>query len=111
MDDNYFISGSIDGKIRIWEVQGCRVSDWTDIREIVTAVCYRPDGKVSRHLFLAFCKIYLACGIFLYISYFLCYREVLLAQWMAIVVFMTSLVCINFLDGLLTLFLLHNNIF
>ncbi|CAI9759333.1 unnamed protein product [Fraxinus pennsylvanica] len=45
VDDNYFISGSIDGKIRIWEVRDCRVSDWTDIREIVTAVCYRPDGK------------------------------------------------------------------
>lgn len=46
VDDNYFVSGSIDGKIRIWEVQGCRVIDWTDIRDIVTAVCYRPDGKV-----------------------------------------------------------------
>ncbi|XP_022854101.1 WD repeat-containing protein 44-like isoform X2 [Olea europaea var. sylvestris] len=45
VDDNYFVSGSIDGKIRIWEVQGCRVIDWTDIRDIVTAVCYRPDGK------------------------------------------------------------------
>ncbi|KAI3453342.1 hypothetical protein Pfo_010005 [Paulownia fortunei] len=45
VDDNHFISGSIDGKIRIWEVQGGRVIDWTDIREIVTAVCYSPDGK------------------------------------------------------------------
>ncbi|MCD9646259.1 hypothetical protein HAX54_035977 [Datura stramonium] len=45
MDDNYFISGSIDGKIRLWEVHGCRVTDWTDVKEIVTAVCYCPDGK------------------------------------------------------------------
>ncbi|XP_059642350.1 WD repeat-containing protein YMR102C-like isoform X2 [Cornus florida] len=45
MDDNYFISGSIDGKVRIWEVHGCQVVDWTDIREIVTAVCYSPNGK------------------------------------------------------------------
>ncbi|KAJ4840926.1 hypothetical protein Tsubulata_001131 [Turnera subulata] len=45
VDDNYFISGSIDGKVRIWEVFGCKVVDYTDIREIVTAVCYRPDGK------------------------------------------------------------------
>ncbi|KAL3817886.1 hypothetical protein ACJIZ3_003791 [Penstemon smallii] len=45
VDDNYFISGSIDGKIRIWEVEGGRVIDWIDIREIVTAVCYCPDGK------------------------------------------------------------------
>lgn len=44
-DDNYFISGSIDGKVRIWKVHGCQVVDWTDVREIVTAICYRPDGK------------------------------------------------------------------
>ncbi|XP_010919285.2 uncharacterized protein [Elaeis guineensis] len=45
VDENYFISGSIDGKVRIWEIPGCHVVDWTDTREIVTAVCYRPDGK------------------------------------------------------------------
>ncbi|XP_048334954.2 uncharacterized protein LOC107423670 isoform X7 [Ziziphus jujuba] len=45
VDDNYFISGSIDGKVRIWAISGCQVVDWTDITEIVTAVCYRPDGK------------------------------------------------------------------
>lgn len=46
LDDNYFISGSIDGKVRIWEVRHCRVVDYIDIREIITAVSYRPDGKV-----------------------------------------------------------------
>ncbi|KAK6936651.1 WD40 repeat [Dillenia turbinata] len=45
VDDDYFISGSIDGKVRIWAISDCRVVDWTDIKEIVTAVCYRPDGK------------------------------------------------------------------
>ncbi|WCJ26578.1 Transducin/WD40 repeat-like superfamily protein [Euphorbia peplus] len=45
VDDNYFISGSIDGKVRIWEVDGCQVVDYTILREIVTAVCYYPDGK------------------------------------------------------------------
>ncbi|XP_043715659.1 vegetative incompatibility protein HET-E-1-like [Telopea speciosissima] len=45
VNDNYFISGSIDGKVRIWEIPGCQVVDWTDVREIVTAVCYRPDGQ------------------------------------------------------------------
>ncbi|XP_047971706.1 WD repeat-containing protein 44 isoform X1 [Salvia hispanica] len=45
VDDNNFISGSIDGKLRIWEVHGGRVIDWTDFKEIVTAVGYRPDGK------------------------------------------------------------------
>lgn len=47
VDDNYFISGSIDGKVRIWQLHQQRVVDWTDIREIVTAVCFCPDGKGS----------------------------------------------------------------
>lgn len=46
VDDNYFMSGSIDGKVRIWAISDCHVVDWTDVREIVTAVCYRPDGQV-----------------------------------------------------------------
>ncbi|PSS23524.1 WD repeat-containing protein isoform 2 [Actinidia chinensis var. chinensis] len=45
VDDDYFISGSIDGKVRIWSIPGCQVVAWTEVREIVTAVCYRPDGK------------------------------------------------------------------
>ena len=52
VDDNYFISGSIDGKVRIWEVLRCRVIDYIDVRDIVTAVCYRPDGKVCQVLWL-----------------------------------------------------------
>lgn len=45
VDENYFISGSIDGKVRIWEISTCHVVDWTDIRDMVTSVCYRPDGQ------------------------------------------------------------------
>ncbi|THU74528.1 hypothetical protein C4D60_Mb04t34330 [Musa balbisiana] len=45
INENYFISGSIDGKVRMWEIPGCHVVDWAVIREIVTAVCYSPDGK------------------------------------------------------------------
>ncbi|XP_022922217.1 WD repeat-containing protein 44-like isoform X1 [Cucurbita moschata] len=45
MDENYFISGSIDGKIRIWGIPCSQVVDWIDIREIVTAVSYHPDGQ------------------------------------------------------------------
>uniref|UniRef100_A0A7N2KVI4 Uncharacterized protein n=1 Tax=Quercus lobata TaxID=97700 RepID=A0A7N2KVI4_QUELO len=45
VDGNYFISGSIDGKVRISEIVGCKVVDYIDTREIVTAVCYWPDGK------------------------------------------------------------------
>ncbi|KAL5540038.1 hypothetical protein UlMin_042811 [Ulmus minor] len=45
VDDNYFTSGSIDGKVRIWEIPAGQVVNWTDIKEIVAAVCYHPDGK------------------------------------------------------------------
>ncbi|OAY82123.1 putative WD repeat-containing protein C3H5.08c [Ananas comosus] len=44
-DENYFISGSIDGIVRVWEIPESHVVGWTDSKEIVTAVCYRPDGK------------------------------------------------------------------
>lgn len=44
-NDNYFISGCIDGMVRIWDVPRCLVVDWADSKEIITAVCYRPDGK------------------------------------------------------------------
>ncbi|KAJ4950982.1 hypothetical protein NE237_027814 [Protea cynaroides] len=45
VDHNYFISGSIDGKIWMWEVSGSQVVDWTDIREIVTALSYHRDRQ------------------------------------------------------------------
>ncbi|KAG2240211.1 hypothetical protein Bca52824_090972 [Brassica carinata] len=44
VDDDHFITGSIDGKVRIWSASHCQVVDWADARGIVTAVCYRPDG-------------------------------------------------------------------
>jgi len=46
MDDDYFISGSLDAKLRMWNVPSRLVVDWTDIHEMVTAVCYTPDGQV-----------------------------------------------------------------
>lgn len=49
IDDRYFISGSLDSKVRIWSIPDRQVVDWTDIHEMVTAVCYTPDGEV--HLF------------------------------------------------------------
>ncbi|XP_073065463.1 uncharacterized protein [Primulina eburnea] len=45
VDENYFISGSIDGKVRIWGVHKKRVEEWANIRDLVTAVCYQPNGK------------------------------------------------------------------
>ncbi|XP_047068962.1 WD repeat-containing protein 44-like [Lolium rigidum] len=44
-DERYFISGSIDGKVRIWDVLDKRVVNWADTRNIITAVSYQSDGK------------------------------------------------------------------
>jgi WD40 repeat protein len=45
IDERYFISGSIDGKVRVWDALDKRVVDWTDTRKIITALSYQPDGK------------------------------------------------------------------
>ncbi|XP_030454081.1 uncharacterized protein LOC115675515 [Syzygium oleosum] len=45
VNENFFISGSIDGKVRIWDVFGGQVVDYINSREIVSAVCYQSDGK------------------------------------------------------------------
>lgn len=44
-DESRFVSGSIDGKVRIWDINSSQVVGWTYIKEIVTAVCYRPNGQ------------------------------------------------------------------
>jgi WD40 repeat protein len=46
MDERYFISGSLDAKVRIWSIPDRQLVDWTDLHEMVTAVCYTPDGQV-----------------------------------------------------------------
>ncbi|KAK2657883.1 hypothetical protein Ddye_010935 [Dipteronia dyeriana] len=47
MDDDYFISGSLDAKVRMWSIPNRLVVDWTDLHEMVTAVCYAPDGQAA----------------------------------------------------------------
>lgn len=47
VDDDYFISGSLDSKVRIWNIPDRHVVDWTDLHEMVTAVSYTPDGQVA----------------------------------------------------------------
>ncbi|KAM7279782.1 hypothetical protein ACFE04_006916 [Oxalis oulophora] len=45
VDDRYFISGSLDAKVRIWSIPDHHVVDWSDLHEMVTAACYTPDGQ------------------------------------------------------------------
>lgn len=44
-NNDYFISGSLDGKVRLWSIPNRQVVDWSDLHEMVTAVCYTPDGQ------------------------------------------------------------------
>uniref|UniRef100_A0A453K7I3 Uncharacterized protein n=1 Tax=Aegilops tauschii subsp. strangulata TaxID=200361 RepID=A0A453K7I3_AEGTS len=45
VDDRYFISGSLDAKVRLWSIPNRQVVDWTDVNEMVTAASYSPDGQ------------------------------------------------------------------
>lgn len=45
VDDGYFISGSLDSKVRLWSIETRQVVDWNDLYEMVTAVCFTPDGQ------------------------------------------------------------------
>lgn len=46
VDDGYFLSGALDDKLRIWSIADHQVVDWIDLREMITAVSYTPDGEV-----------------------------------------------------------------
>ncbi|CAL1362023.1 unnamed protein product [Linum trigynum] len=45
VDDRFFLSGSLDGKVRIWSIPDGQVVDWNDLHEMITAACYTPDGQ------------------------------------------------------------------
>lgn len=45
MDDKMFLSGSIDGKVRLWNIPEQRVVSWQDVHEMVTAVTFSLDGR------------------------------------------------------------------
>ncbi|KAL6899809.1 hypothetical protein ACP4OV_006467 [Aristida adscensionis] len=45
VDERYFVSGSVDGNVRVWDVSEKRVVDWVDTGDVITAVTYKSDGK------------------------------------------------------------------
>lgn len=62
-NDGYFISGSLDGKVRIWSIQERQVVDWADLREMVTAACYTPNGQGAVvGSYKGTCRIYKTSG-------------------------------------------------
>lgn len=47
VNDKYFLSGSLDGKLRFWNIPDHRVADWVDIGEMVTAASFNSDGSTA----------------------------------------------------------------
>ncbi|XP_010461743.1 PREDICTED: uncharacterized WD repeat-containing protein C3H5.08c-like [Camelina sativa] len=45
VNKNNFISGSIDGKARIWGLSEERVVVWTDVHDSISAISYQPNGN------------------------------------------------------------------
>ncbi|KAI4325014.1 hypothetical protein MLD38_030449 [Melastoma candidum] len=45
VDSSQFITGSLDGKLRIWDIPCSQVVEWTDMKDIATAICCRPYGQ------------------------------------------------------------------
>ena len=45
LDDKLFLSGSIDGRVRLWNVPDQKVVAWQDVHDMVTAVGVSKDGK------------------------------------------------------------------
>lgn len=58
IDDDFFMSGSLDAKVRIWSIPARSVVDWTDVHEMVTAISYTPDGQVCFLLFFSFLLLF-----------------------------------------------------
>ncbi|KAL8170609.1 hypothetical protein V2J09_022413 [Rumex salicifolius] len=51
-DGEFLASAREDRIVRvwIWEISNCHVVNWSDIKDIVTVVIYRPDGQSSMRL-------------------------------------------------------------
>ena len=46
-DDRFFLAGSLDSKLRLWSIPDKAVVYWTQLSDLVTAVAFSPDGKIS----------------------------------------------------------------
>lgn len=54
VDESHFISGCIDGIVRIWGISSERVEEWANVQDVVTAVSYQPNGRVRCHILAKF---------------------------------------------------------
>uniref|UniRef100_A0A7S1T0F1 WD repeat-containing protein 44 n=1 Tax=Tetraselmis chuii TaxID=63592 RepID=A0A7S1T0F1_9CHLO len=60
-NDKVFMSGSIDGKVRLWNIPRIHVLDFADCHQMVTAASFSPDGdQVAVGTMAGKCRFY-AC--------------------------------------------------
>ena len=49
-DDRYFLSGSLDGKLRLWNIPDKKVTLWNELdgqTKLITAVNFCQNGKIA----------------------------------------------------------------
>ena len=48
-DDRLFLSGSLDGRLRLWSIESRKVLSWHELGQdgLITAVAFNPSGKVA----------------------------------------------------------------
>eukprot|EP00873_Tetraselmis_striata_P042217 jgi/Tetstr1/462481/TSEL_007472.t2 len=58
-DDKVFMSGAIDGKVRLWNIPQTRVMGFADCQEMITAASFSPGGdKVAAGTMAGRCRFY-----------------------------------------------------
>lgn len=49
-DDRYFLSGSLDGKLRLWNIPDKKVTLWNELdgqTKLITALNFCQNGKIA----------------------------------------------------------------
>jgi WD40 repeat protein len=92
VDDRYFISGSLDEKVRIWSIPKREIVDWVDLHEMITAACYTPDGQVWIHSCIIGQQGLLTYCLFILTHLCIFCRVHSLARTRAVAMYMTRLV-------------------
>ena len=47
VEERYFLSGSLDKKLRVWNIPESRVVDWAPTSQMITSVAFTPAGKMA----------------------------------------------------------------
>ncbi len=64
MEDRYFVSGSFDKKLRIWNIPEHRVVEWAQTSNIITAAAFSPSGNMAvAGLYNGSCVFYQTDGL------------------------------------------------